>query len=393
MLITASTYPRWSGDSTPPFVQQFAEHLVRKDRQLWVLAPHFRNARTTERSKGIYVRRYRYFLPTRMEDIAYNGGGVYKIRKTSLYAIKLVLFITCQFFATLWLVLVKRIDIINAHWVIPQGFVAILVKFITGRKVILTVHGGDVFNLTGTVMTRVKRFVLKHADEVCPNSLATRKMCETIYRREYKIIPMGIDMSRFFPMQPSKKLQDTHALHNFTILFVGRLTEVKGVRYLLEAAAQLRKKTSAFNVLIVGDGPLREEFNTYIHDQGLEENISIVGWVDGSRLNEYYALADVFVGPSLSEPQGIVFIEALASGTPVIATKVGGIVDIVSDGETGILVTPGSAEAIADALGHLIDNPSIVQSFGLRARESVIKRFSWEGTATAYGEIIDKAID
>lgn len=387
LLITASTYPRWVGDSTPGFVKQFSEEFTKIGNDVRVLAPHAKDSKTNEVEKGVAVHRYRYFFPASAETVAYEGGAVNKIKKTPLYAVKVICLVTMLFVRSLFDVFTRRIDIQNPHWAIPQGFVAVIVKFISGKKVVLTVHGGDIFNLNGRIMTRVKRFVLKHSDVVCPNSNATMEACKKIYDREYVIVPMGIYMDQFIEKPPATSIQKKHSLNEFTVLFVGRLAEVKGVKYLLEAARILKEEGSSFKVLVVGDGPLKSEFEKYIKDNQLSSRVELVGWVASDQLNDYYSVADVFVGPSLSEPQGLVFCEALATGTPVIATKVGGIVDIVQEGKTGYLVSPGSSSEIAKELDQMIKNPKQTKKMAAAARPSVESRFSWDSTIKRYSEL------
>lgn len=393
LLISASTYPRWSGDSTPGFVKQFAEELVQAGDSVYVLAPHSKDAKTSESELGVAVHRYRYFLPASGETVAYEGGAVNKIKKTPIYALKVLLLVAALFFSSLWKVFIKRIDVLNPHWAIPQGFVAVVVKFITGKKVVLTVHGGDIFNLNGKIMTIIKRFVLKHSDMVCPNSNATMEACREIYDREYTIIPMGIYMDRFVEKLPSKSIQDRHNLNSFTILFVGRLAEVKGVEYLLDAVRKLKQEKQEFKLLIVGDGPLKQSFESYVEQHQLSEFVELVGWVPSDQLNDYYSVADVFVGPSLSEPQGLVFCEALATGTPVIATNVGGLPDIVQEGKTGYLISPKSSDAIKSKLLYLITHRDELKKMSNRARASVYDRFSWQSTTSRYREIFSSIIN
>ena len=388
ILITASTYPRWPSDSTPDFVQQYARHLADESWKVTVLAPHAKGAKTHETDGKLRVRRYRYFFPADAQNITYNGGGVDKIQKSPLYAVKLIGLLGSLFFQSLWLVVRKRIAVMNPHWIVPQGFVAVLVKFLTGRRVVLSVHGGDVFSLTGSVMTRVKRFVLKHSDAVCVNSNATRQACEAIYQREYNVIPMGIDMQHFTPQEPARNLIKKFSLDSFTILFVGRMSEVKGCTYLLQALRQLADEGYQYTAILAGDGPLKPDFETYVKENNLQDRIVFPGWIDQHELNDYYSVADVLAGPSLSEAQGLVFVEALASGTPVVASRVGGIIDIVADGETGYLVAPKSSDELCQKLKLLIDDPDMLKQFSQKARASVEQRFSWTEIAKQYSEVI-----
>lgn len=390
ILITASTYPRWDNDATPGFVEQFAKNIKRRNTDVYVIAPHAYGAKKNEVKDGVVIHRYHYFIPPKAQTIMYDGGAVNKINKTPTYAVKVVLLLVSQFLNVLRLTYTNKITVINAHWAIPQGFVAVFVKIITGKKIVLTVHGGDIFNLNGKIMTAVKKFVLKHSDVVCPNSEATMLACKSIYDRSYEIIPMGIYMDKFTVQSPSIELKKAHSVKGFTMLYVGRLADVKGVKYLLEAATILKQKGKEFTVIIVGEGPLRNEFRQYIDMNGLETYVHLVGWVSSDQLNEYYSIADLFVGPSLSEPQGLVFVEALATGTPVLATKVGGIPGIVTNGVTGYLVPPKSAKKIAEKVEYLIDNPKILAHMADTARNSVVNKFSWENTTARYEEIFSR---
>lgn len=352
------------------------------------MVPHAAGAKRFEKSTNLTTVRYRYFVPAKMQDIA-NGGGVDRIQKTPVYALKLAGLLGALFVNTLYYTVAKRIDILNPHWTIPQGFMAVLVKFVTGKKIALTVHGGDIFNLTGSLMTKVKRFVLKRCDVVCVNSTATKKACEAIYQRDYQVIPIGIDMEKFSPISPSQRLKKQYNLDTFTVLFVGRLAEVKGVIYLCQALKKLADEGKEFRALIAGDGPLKSELEAYVAANDLADKVVFVGWVDQADLSEYYSVADVFVGPSLSEPQGLVFVEALAMGVPVIASRVGGIVDIVAHEKNGYLVPVKSGSAIADHLSYMIDHPEQVAELRRNTRKMVSERFSWDVTMKSYEEIFE----
>lgn len=394
ILVLTSTFPRWSKDSTPPFVQYFAETLAKYMESVYVLAPHYKNAKVSERIGHINVQRYRYFLPESQQTIVYDGGGVSKITASPLYLLKLFCLVSALFIHTSITVLVKKIDIINPHWAIPQGFVAIMVKFITRRKVILTVHGSDIFGMQGRFMNVVKRFVLRHSDTVCVNSNATRVACEDIYKRnDYQVIPMGIDTDYFRPHTPSDKLMKKYNLDKFTILFVGRLTEVKGIVYLCEAAKHLHDSGYSFKLIIVGEGPLRNHITRYIKLNNLQGKIILTGWIDVSELPQYYSIASVVVGPSLSEAQGIAFLEALSSGVPVLASDVGGVPDIIIDGLNGFLLRPKSSQDIYEKIEMLINHPKTLKRMSQYAAKSVSEAYSWDIVAQKYSRVVKDRLE
>lgn len=392
LLVAASTYPRWENDTVPPFVQQYSQRMTDYYDTVHVVVPHFKGAKTKEREGGVRVKRFRYAWPEHAEDIVYGGGGVFKIKKTPAYALKLLGFVVSEFYNIFVLSLTRDVDVVNAHWIIPQGFLAVCSKFITGKKVVISVHGTDILGLKGKLMTSVKRFVLRHADFVVANSPATLQACQAVYPKvKAEVIPMGIDLDYFKPGKKPAELVKKYQLQDtFTILFLGRLTTVKGVNYLLEAADKLKQDGSNFKLLIAGDGPERESLQAYVKEHGLEENVEFVGWIDSSEVVDYYHVADVFAGPSLHEALGLVFVEAQASGVPVVASNVGGIPGIVKDGETGFLVDKKSGGQLYENLKALYEDPKLRQSMAKKAPKQIADQYSWENVAKKYAEVFSR---
>lgn len=386
VLILTSTYPRWNQDTTPGFVADFAKGIAPFLDHVYVLAPHYKGAAQREKSNNLYVKRYRYFFPAAAQNIFYNGGAVTKISRTLSYALKVVCFMIALFFNTLFYTLRYNVTIINAHWLIPQGFVGVLVKFVTGRTLAVTVHGSDVLNLNSHYMKKIKRFTLRHADLVYVNSSTTQAACRSLYERDYILIPMGIDVAHFRSAKHSKQLAERHGLGNFTILFVGRLSEEKGVIYLLEALALLKASGRNCKTLIIGDGPLAKNLQSYIEVHDLTSDVTMVGWIENSKLASYYATADILVGPSLYEAQGIVFLEALASGLPVITTDEGGMADFIKDGRNGFMVPAKSARALYDSILTLYDDRDLLKKLKSQAAASVTDKYSWKSVTERYVE-------
>ena len=396
ILITTSTYPRWPGDSTTTFVAEFARRLTGKGDTVTVLAPHTQGANITESDGPVSVRRYRYFWPANAETIAGDGNAVRHIVRTPLYAVKLMFLLLSLFLHTAWLATAKRSDIINGHWIIPQGFLAVLAGKLSGKKVVVTVHGSDIFGLNSRLLRRIKAYTLKAAYAVVVNSSSTLQACRELYERpDYQLIPMGVDVDRFKPADPPAALRRRLHLGPFTVLYVGRLSEQKGVTYLLGAIRQLHAAHISCRLLVIGDGPERTALEGEVQAGGLGSAVTFLGWIDASQLPGYYNLADVFVGPSITangrwkEAFGLVFAEAQACGVPVIATKTGGIGDVVADGVTGILVAEQSADAISAALRQLHDNPKMRRQLAVNARARAVAAFSWEQTIERYRQLFE----
>jgi glycosyltransferase involved in cell wall biosynthesis len=160
--------------------------------------------------------------------------------------------------------------------------------------------------------------------------------------------------------------------------------ETKGVVYLLEALSHLKESGRAAKAIIIGTGPLENELRSYVEKHDLQEDVVFNGWVDQSKLPAYYATADVFAGPSLYEAQGLVFVEALASGIPVITTVGNGPDDFVEDSVNGYLVKPKSSQELFEKLTQLYDNPALLRRMKAAAPVAVNEKFAWKTAADSY---------
>jgi D-inositol-3-phosphate glycosyltransferase len=209
------------------------------------------------------------------------------------------------------------------------------------------------------------------------------------------LVPCGVDMDRFAPMDKEQArrslgLRDGERI----ILFVGRIEPLKGIDILIGAAAQLHDDEN-FKVLIVGgdaraDGQIAE-LRAQAERLGIDHHVSFVGAVDHEELPLYYNAADVCVVPSYYESFGLVAVESMACGTPVVASRVGGLTSTVRDGETGYLIPWRCPEPFAERLELLLDNDELRASFGRAAREAV-ERFRWANVADAVAALYESLV-
>lgn len=375
----------------PGFVLDFCRKLGRRGYEMHALVPHYKGARRRETLEKVPVHRFRYWTASG-ETLTYEGTATSKIKKTPVYGLKLLFYVATMWLQTIRLTRRHKIAVVNAHWLVPQGFIAVMARFITRTPVVVSVHGGDVFGLKGGFMTACKRWTLKRADTVVVNSSATLDAVQVIYdKREHRVIPMGIDIERFDATKKHRPKSQP-----FTILFAGRISKEKGLPYLCEAAKTLKEQGYGFRVLIAGSGPEESQIKQYITTHQLENNIELLGWVAHEKLADYYAEADVFVGPSLvldsgwQEAFGLVFAESLASGTPVIATETGGIRDVVLHEKNGFLVPQKDAQAIAEKLALLINNPELLKKMSTQSRAHIAENFSWEAVTKKYAAVLER---
>ncbi|MHB8375807.1 MAG: glycosyltransferase [Dehalococcoidia bacterium] len=243
-----------------------------------------------------------------------------------------------------------------------------------------------------------ERTVAASADAVVVASEHERRLLASLYgvdASRVSVVPCGVDLDLFTPMDKDEarrrlRLRDGERI----ILFVGRIEPLKGIDVLIGAAAQLHDDEN-FRVLIVG-GDARteaevEQLRSLAARLGVDHHIAFVGAVAHDELPLYYNAADVCVVPSYYESFGMVAVESMACGTPVVASRVGGLASTIRDGETGYLISWRCPEPFAERLELLLGNDELRASFGRAAREAV-ERFRWANVADAisslYGSLL-----
>ena len=209
-----------------------------------------------------------------------------------------------------------------------------------------------------------------------------------------RVVPNGIDLERFAPRAPSVTLRAALQLPTSAPLAVsvGRHVPEKGYRHLIDAAARLEQTRPGVHWVLVGDGELRSELEAQSRRLDLASRVHFTG--SRSDVADLLALADVFVLPSESEGFGRVLVEAMAMARAIVATNVGGIPDIVLDGETGVLVEPANAVALAHAVRGLLDDPARAARLGAAGRRRAESTFSVgahvDGVERVYHEVLGR---
>lgn len=383
ILLSTSTFPRWEGDDTTPFILQFAQEMVRRGVEVDVLAPHAPGATLREQIEGITVERFRYALPESAQTVCYSGGALNNIAASRRTAVKLPALVLAQWRATMTRARSRRYDAISAHWLLPQAWTA--TRFGSrGVPVVSTVHGSDIFGLNGMVLGAFKRSALLNSDVVTANSTATSSAIQSLARGRVnpRVIPMGVRLAReSVPEGISRWRACARGLP--LIAFVGRLVECKGVQDLLAALSLAKAHGVELRTVVAGDGPIKNELQAQSQALGLDDHVTFVGWLQPEDVSALQAAADVVVAPSrigsdgAREAQGLSVIEAMALGRPVVATRVGGIPDAISSGHNGLLVEPGNPVELFESIAALVKDTEFADRLGGRASQSVA-RFSWD---------------
>jgi len=230
------------------------------------------------------------------------------------------------------------------------------------------------------------KWIVNNAKKTITNSSATRDSCLEAGLDEYniQIIPFGVDTDFFKPLKLPKN-EDM-----FQILSVGYLIERKGFEYLIRAMKEVLKKHKNARLKIVGSGPLENKLKNMIIKLELQNEVEIIKNVSDEELLRLYNSSDLFVLPSITDSQGnteglgVVLLEAMASGLPVIGSNVGGIKDIIVDNETGLLFQEKNSQEIVDKIIFTIENKSKMNKLAENGLNFVEENFNWEIVAESY---------
>ena len=395
LLVLTTTFPRWKDDTDPPFVYELSKRLT-SSFDVTVHTPHFPGAMVDEEMEGVHVHRFSYCFSS-FERLAGGQGIVPKLRKNKLYLFLLPLFLASQLCSLVLLAYQRRPDIIHAHWILPQGLWALVLKKLFNIPVIITAHGADVFALRKSLAIFLKKLVVKEADVVVTVSKALAELLctDTGSCKQPAIVPMGVDSSLFTPEKRSQAIRKRYGIYGPFLLFVGRLTEKKGVSCLIDAMVTVNRKVPEAKLLIVGSGELEQVLRLQVQRRGLEKVVIFTGGIPNKELPAFYATADVFIGPSVqvkggdSEGFGLTFVEAIMSGCLVIGTRIGGIEDIIIDEETGFLVPASNVHLLAEKITHTAINMESYAGMRIRAREIVSRKYDWRSIAVQYEDALN----
>lgn len=389
VAILSTSFPRWEDDFQGQFIFDVARLQIGLGDHIEVVAPHTADALRRQELSGIKVRRFSYMLPYSLERICYGGGLIQNLKNSWIARLTLPIFLMAFFFASIGPV--RRAEVVHAHWPVA-GLIALVLGRIFGRKIVLTVHGVEVFQ---NKVSRLTRLCINAADHVICNSYATKdRTIEIANPKRVEVIPFGVQV-------PTEECDGkTTSVSTPYVLSVGRLVPRKGIEFLLEAATEILSRTNC-RFVIAGDGPLKEGLQRLTKKQGISEYVSFPGRVSNDYLHTLMANAALLVHPVVTTPDGdreglgIVALEAMSHGKPVVASDIGGLHDVVVDGDTGFLVPERDSCALAERVIQLLKDGELNAAMGARGKQRVIQHFSQSQgavkTSGLYGELAGNA--
>ena len=394
VCILTTSFPRFKGDSAGTFIYSLVSLLSQKGIGFEVIAPHEPGSHFFERWGNIHINRFPYFFPLKYQRLCYGDGLLNNLRNSRLAVAQTPFFILVDFIYLLYILRKKRIDLIHAHWSLPQGFLGILAGHLLKVPCITTLHGSDVFGLRHPIFRLPNKFVIRHADICTANSRATaQKALQMTACRNLMIIPMGVDLNDFKKSTEVGDLKKKLRLDGEVILSVGRLIDLKGTDYLIKALPKVLLRFPQTKALIIGSGPQKSYLLNLAKELHIKDSVVFIGQIPHSQMAKYYSLADVFVLPSITskmgetEGFGVVLLEAMACGLPVIGSDTGGIPDIIKDGETGLLFRQKDSPDLANQIIRLLTDEDLRKKMVANARDLIETQFSWEIVAERFMEV------
>jgi len=302
--------------------------------------------------------------------------------------------------------LFENYDVLHIHGMTPTitDLSLILGKMFRRKSVVLTYHFdaetveyGFLGQFASKVYAHVIRLIVKLADKIVATSkgYADTSLVLRSISSKITIIPCGVDLSKFAFHQKGDENVEMNCINsecNQKVLYVGKLCWYKGIEYLIQAMKIVTKTVRNVQLIIVGDGPQRDKLSSLVNEVGLNNYVSFMGWAPEDSLHEYYQMADLLVLPSFSrrESFGIVLLEAMACGKPVIASNIPGPSSIIKNDKCGLLVHPKDSSSLADAIITLLVADDKRKKMGTYARNFVGANYDWDNIAAMYEAIYNQ---
>ena len=410
VLVIGSVYPRFQEDAEVPWLRTSVAHLKKAGIEIQVLAPAYKGLKSHD-IDGTHVNRFRY-APANWEILTHEEGAPSKMASKPWLQLLAIPYIINGFFQCIRICCKWRPDVIHAHWPFPHAYIALGAAKLFRIPLVLNFHGAELLLIRKKKWVKpLLKFAIGQAQAIFANSSFTAGKIKALRNVDVEWSPYGTTLetnkdesnASCHPERNVVKSKDPvtivpHPVNGkFKILFVGRHIERKGICYLIEAAKHLPR--DKFEIRIVGVGDLTEQLKAQAEamqsvilsesegsSQGNQPaNIIFTGKLSPEDLANEYKTANVFVLPAIvdhkgdTEGLGVVLIEAMELGLPIVASNVGGIPDVVVDGESGILVPEKDPVALAEAFKRLEADPALIQKLLAGARKRIEECFTWDG--------------
>jgi glycosyltransferase involved in cell wall biosynthesis len=411
VLILTSSFPSSLDDETCAYVREFARRLA-TEFDVQVLAPADSQARDVE-GEAFKLRRSKSFLPQSLNPLQ-ASHDLHGLLSGNIFTKLFTLISVVSFFISAGR-LARHADVICSHWLLPSGLIGSLIAALFHKRHLVIEHSGALHLLMRMRGGRLlSRFIVWRSHRIITVSNDLKRKLLTLYpeaEEKIEVIPMGVEASTVRAGQAPARIARSAMIRlsrskmnvitagdsgrrlscPYKILFLGRLIEIKGLDVLLRAVATL----PSVQLLVAGDGEQRNAFERLA--EKLNVDAVFFGCVGKEGKAQLFASCDMVVIPSRVLPDGrtegmpVVALEALAAGLPVVAASVGGLSEILIDGQNGLLFTAGNHTELAAKIKLLLDDQALRKHLSINARQTA-EAFDWQIIGAKFSDIIKDAL-
>lgn len=408
VLMLTSSYPKFRGDTTAPFIESIATHIAaahtdaQENIEVHVVLPEHRDLKRGALEDGVHFYPYRYaprpewtlwgYAEALRGDVALKRG-VYALAPLALAS---------SYNTLMRLTGEQRFDVMHAHWVLPNAPVAALVAKQRNIPLVVSMHGSDVFMAEkGGVFGAAARWCFDRAAWItaCSDELMQRALVVGADENKTELIPYGAD-AKAFHVHPDEAARVRAELRmergDVMILAVGRMVYKKGFAFLVDAMPKILQRTPRARLVLVGYGDLRDELEQQARALGLNGHVTFAGQVKRQDIPAYFAASDIVSVPSVRDEAGNVdglpnvVLEGMAAGKPIVASNIAGFPDVIGHGESGLLVPEKDSDAIANAVVELAEDASLRARLGAHARAQVHANLNWDTVARRFISVYER---
>ena len=396
IIMLTTSYPRFPGDGVGTFVEPISKGVAAHGAEVHILAPWHPLVRRSAQEGDLHFHFFRYAPTTSLHVFGYASALKADVSLRGSAYLATPLAVTAGCWALHRLLRATDAALVHAHWAVPGGFMAAVGRFGTQVPLVVSLHGSDVYLAEANPLARAAaRVAFDRAAWIttCSDDLARRAVQLGADPDRMTVVPYGVDTDRFSPdptVRVNLRAQQQLALDDPVLVIAGRLVRKKGFEYLIDALPRLTEHFPRLVLVVAGGGDLEAELRRRATDGGVVDHIRFLGTVKQGEVAQWLAAADLAVVPSVKDDSGNVdglpnvLLEALASGTPVVATAAGGMGTVAKEGVTARVVQQRDPDALADAISDLLLRPAIADDLGQRARTEMCRTRSWRRTAELF---------
>ena len=394
ILLVAHGFPRHSEDLAGAFLLALARGQQSLGHTMLAVVPHDDGLPMDDVIDGVRVQRYRYASDAE-ETLAYRGTMADQVLRNWSGRVRLAGFLRAARRAASRAIADFEPDVVHVHWWFPGGF-SVWPRLRGRVPYVITSHGTDLFLVDRVPSARfIAGPIFRNAAQttVISTPLVARAERLGVPRADITVVPMPVDRA------VATELEEPFTLRAGAdrLLFVGRLIERKGCAYAIRAVAELAEAGRDVRLVVVGDGPEREALTALAQSLAVGDRVEFTGALSPAGVRDCYRAGGVFVMPAVTdwkgeqEGFGMVLVEAMAFGLPVVATRSGGIPDIVRDDENGVLVPERDVGALTRGIARVLDDPGLGARLAEAARDDVRHRFAPARIASAFDTVYRRA--